>query len=116
VKNTGTKKPKSRQPSKEPEERPDTPEERPGTAGSTKVNDEDENGGSKTKQWSVRRTWHNCEKLLIKQYGWMYGEYMCFHKLFYENDVDDLVFTVHERDVINVFTYMTLLTVLYNEM
>ena len=46
----------------------------------------------------------------------MYGEYMCFHKLFYENDVDDLVFTIHERDVINVFTYMTLLTVLYNEM
>ena len=50
VKNTGTKKPKSRQPSKEPEERPDTPEERPGTAGSTKVNDEDEKEESKTKQ------------------------------------------------------------------
>lgn len=43
VKNTGTKKPKSRQPSKEPEERPDTP-------GSGKVVDEDEEEGAKTKQ------------------------------------------------------------------
>lgn len=95
-----TKKPNSRQKSKEPEERPDTP-------GSAKVVDEDEEEGAKTKQWSVGRTWHNCEKLLIKQYGWMYDGYMCFHKLFYENDVDYLVFTVHEWDVINVFTYVT---------